>query len=188
MSLLLPDEDVAPENVVMTSAAQRVFEGSARCSTLLLIDCIDRSLVCQPNHSFFRTTTISFPMSSKPSLSIPPPSESSFNPSATPKTPRTPADEALTYFTSPTTSTSSPVRVFELPLEPDGGPNKERSYVRLPPAYEPYVLRVVLEAGTAASRNGVFKTNFPLDGGVFERNKFVERRYVAETLFLLTIC
>ncbi|KAI0704297.1 glycoside hydrolase family 13 protein [Cytidiella melzeri] len=48
--------------------------------------------------------------------------------------------------------------------------------MRLPPAYTPYVLRVSLEAGTPATKNGVFKTNFPLDGGQFEREKFAERR------------
>jgi glycogen debranching enzyme len=51
-------------------------------------------------------------------------------------------------------------------------------YVRLPPAYTPYVLRVALDAGTPASKNGVFKTNFPLDGGRFERTTFCERRSV----------
>lgn len=50
--------------------------------------------------------------------------------------------------------------------------------MRLPPAYIPYVLRVTLDAGTPASRNGVFKTNFPLDGGRFERDRFAERKCV----------
>lgn len=48
--------------------------------------------------------------------------------------------------------------------------------MRLPPAYIPYILRVSLEAGTPASKNGIFKTNFPLDGGQFEREKFAERK------------
>lgn len=48
--------------------------------------------------------------------------------------------------------------------------------MRLPPAYDPYVLRVSLDAGTPASRNGVFKTNFPLDGGRFDRARFTERK------------
>jgi N-terminal domain from the human glycogen debranching enzyme len=50
-------------------------------------------------------------------------------------------------------------------------------YIRLPPAYVPYILRVSIEAGTPAARNGVFKTNFPLDGGTFGRDRFAERRY-----------
>ena len=50
--------------------------------------------------------------------------------------------------------------------------------MRLPPAYTPYVVRVSLDAGTPASRNGVFKSNFPLDGGRFQRDYFAERKYV----------
>lgn len=49
-------------------------------------------------------------------------------------------------------------------------------YIRLPPAYVPYILRVSIEAGTPAARNGVFKTNFPLDGGTFGRDRFAKRR------------
>lgn len=49
-------------------------------------------------------------------------------------------------------------------------------YIRLPPAYIPYILRVSIEAGTPAARNGVFKTNFPLDGGLFGRDHFTKRR------------
>ena len=48
-------------------------------------------------------------------------------------------------------------------------------YIRLPPACTPYILRVSLEAGTPASKNGIFKTNFPLDGGLFTRDRFAER-------------
>lgn len=48
--------------------------------------------------------------------------------------------------------------------------------MRLPPAYVPYIVRVSLDAGTPASKNGVFKTNFPLDGGRFERDHFTERK------------
>ncbi|KAJ7281772.1 glycoside hydrolase family 13 protein [Mycena rebaudengoi] len=58
----------------------------------------------------------------------------------------------------------------------DGGPHKDRSYIRLPPAYVPYILRVSIDAGTPASKNGVFKTNFPLDGGKFGRDKFAKRK------------
>ena len=49
-------------------------------------------------------------------------------------------------------------------------------YVRLPPATTPYVLRLTIDAGTPASKNGVFKTNFPLDGGAFCRDSFTERK------------
>jgi hypothetical protein len=49
-------------------------------------------------------------------------------------------------------------------------------YIRLPPPIVPYILRVSIDAGTPASKRGVFKTNFPLDGGKFDRSKFVERK------------
>ncbi|KAG9123786.1 hypothetical protein FRC07_013965 [Ceratobasidium sp. 392] len=94
-----------------------------------------------------------------------------------PKTPgpKTPADEAIDFFESTERGTKH-INVYELKLEEDGGPNRERSYTRLPPAYTPYVLRVTIDAGSPASRNGVFQTNFPLDGGQFDRNRFVERK------------
>jgi len=63
-------------------------------------------------------------------------------------------------------------------------------YIRLPPAYVPYVLRVSIDAGTPASKNGIFKTNFPLDGGTFGRGRFAERRFVyicATTAVYLTV-
>lgn len=56
-------------------------------------------------------------------------------------------------------------------------------YIRLPPAYVPYILRVSIDAGTPASVNGVFKTNFPLDGGKFNRARFTERKYVHYSIF-----
>lgn len=56
-------------------------------------------------------------------------------------------------------------------------------YVRLPPATTPYILRVSIEAGTPASKNGIFKTNFPLDGGVFARDRFAERKSVFSRVF-----
>ena len=45
----------------------------------------------------------------------------------TPKTPKTPADEAIEYFQSSITLGETPVQVYVLPLDPDGGPNKDRS-------------------------------------------------------------
>ncbi|ELU43609.1 glycogen debranching enzyme [Rhizoctonia solani AG-1 IA] len=95
--------------------------------------------------------------------------------------PKTPADEALDFFES-TERGDTRIQVYELRLEPDGGPNREAavrlslSYTRLPPAYKPYILRVTIDAGSPASRNGAFKTNFPLDGGTFSRDHFVERK------------
>ncbi|GJJ11364.1 hypothetical protein Clacol_005596 [Clathrus columnatus] len=89
---------------------------------------------------------------------------------------RTPADEGLRFFQSPVSDSEEPIRVYELKLEPDGGPSKDKAYIRLPPVYTPYILRMTLEAGTPASRRAVLKTNFPLDGGLFNRNKLVERK------------
>ncbi|KAI0820793.1 glycoside hydrolase family 13 protein [Trametes gibbosa] len=103
------------------------------------------------------------------------PSQSTTSSPLTPKTPKTPADEGIEFFES-VGKADEPIRVYELRLDPDGGPNKDRSYMRLPPAYTPYVVRVTLDAGTPASRNGIFKTNFPLDGGRFERDRFAERK------------
>ncbi|KAI6013923.1 glycoside hydrolase family 13 protein [Pisolithus microcarpus] len=49
----------------------------------------------------------------------------------------------------------APIRVYEFKLGADGGPSKEGSVLyRLPPAYTPYILRVSLDAGTPASKNG----------------------------------
>ncbi|KIJ55238.1 glycoside hydrolase family 133 protein [Sphaerobolus stellatus SS14] len=92
------------------------------------------------------------------------------------KTPRTPADEGIQFFESPLGHGEQPIQVYELQLDPDGGPNKARSYISLPPPIRPYILRMTLDAGTPASRNAVLKTNFPLDGGSFLRDKFVEKK------------
>ncbi|KAJ7634145.1 glycoside hydrolase family 13 protein [Mycena polygramma] len=118
----------------------------------------------------------------KPSVSIPKRSGSKSNSSSsqsspiTPKTPKTPADEGLEYFQSSVAPGEAPIQVYELRLDSDGGPHKDRSYIRLPPAYVPYILRVSIDAGTPAAKNGVFKTNFPLDGGKFGRDKLAKRK------------
>lgn len=49
-------------------------------------------------------------------------------------------------------------------------------YVRLPPPTTPYVLRLSLHPGTQCTRNGVLKSNFPFEGGAFERVKWCERK------------
>ncbi|KAF8511839.1 glycoside hydrolase family 13 protein [Hysterangium stoloniferum] len=92
------------------------------------------------------------------------------------KTPWTPADEGLAFFESPIIQGDEPIRVYELQLDPDGGPNKSRAYISLPPPIKPYILRMTLDAGTPASKNGVLKTNFPLNGGIFIRDRFVEKK------------
>lgn len=116
-------------------------------------------------------------MANLKSLHIPrPPVDLNSASAAEPTTPKTPADEGIEFFEFASVQDKAPIRVYELPLDPDGGPNKDRTYVRLPPATTPYVLRVTIEAGTPASKNGVFKTNFPLDGGAFSRDRFTERK------------
>jgi glycogen debranching enzyme len=44
-----------------------------------------------------------------------------------PTTPKTPADEGKEFFLSPRSEREQPIRVYELRLDPDGGPNKQRS-------------------------------------------------------------
>ena len=44
-----------------------------------------------------------------------------------PTTPRTPADEGKEFFLSERSEGEQPIRVFELRLDPDGGPSKQRS-------------------------------------------------------------
>jgi len=115
------------------------------------------------------------------------------------RTPRTPADEGIAFFEGPVGRSEGPIQVFELDLEADGSPTKEKSvriwrspsvasskltlrvacsqYIRLPPPHpHPYVLRISLEPGTPATRNGVLKSDFPLDGGKFERYRWSERK------------
>jgi glycogen debranching enzyme len=43
------------------------------------------------------------------------------------KTPKTPQDEALAYFSSEESHTGEPVQVWELWLEDDGGPDERKS-------------------------------------------------------------
>ncbi|EJD52078.1 hypothetical protein AURDEDRAFT_120639 [Auricularia subglabra TFB-10046 SS5] len=112
------------------------------------------------------------------SIEIPPSTGADQHSASSLKTPKTPADEAIDFFSS-VREGEQPIQVYELELDPDGGPNKDRSYIRLPPPYRPYILRVTLQSGTPATRNGVLKSNFPLDGGKFERSKFVERKLPA---------
>jgi hypothetical protein len=45
----------------------------------------------------------------------------------TPVTPKTPADEGITFFETELQAGECPIRVYELHLDPDGGPNTEKS-------------------------------------------------------------
>lgn len=44
-----------------------------------------------------------------------------------PNTPKTPADEGKEFFLGERSEGEQPIRVYELRLDPDGGPNKQRS-------------------------------------------------------------
>lgn len=46
---------------------------------------------------------------------------------STPNTPKTPADEGVEFFQSEVHPGESPIRVYELRLDPDGGPSKDLS-------------------------------------------------------------
>ena len=46
---------------------------------------------------------------------------------STPNTPKTPADEGVEFFQSDVHPGESPIRVYELRLDPDGGPSKDLS-------------------------------------------------------------
>jgi glycogen debranching enzyme len=48
-----------------------------------------------------------------------------------PATPKTPADEGIQFFESAVADKSKPIAVYEIHLDADGGPNKERA-VRAP--------------------------------------------------------
>ncbi|WVN91067.1 glycogen debranching enzyme [Cryptococcus depauperatus CBS 7841] len=91
------------------------------------------------------------------------------------KTPKTPQDEAISFFTH-VGQDSEPVQVWELALEDDGGPGPGKNYIRLPPPIKPYILRFSIQPGTEVSRNGVLKSDFPMDGGVFQRGDWKERK------------
>ena len=44
-----------------------------------------------------------------------------------PTTPKTPADEGIEFFELASVDNKAPIRIYELPLDPDGGPNKDRA-------------------------------------------------------------
>ena len=67
-------------------------------------------------------------MANLKSLHIPRlPTDFSFTAAAEPTTPKTPADEGIEFFEFASVDNKAPIRVYELPLDPDGGPNKERA-------------------------------------------------------------
>ena len=67
-----------------------------------------------------------------------------------PTTPKTPADEGIEFFESAFSQGQPPIRVHELRLDPDGGPNKDRA-VRINISYLPHILtRLLIVRSTPA--------------------------------------
>lgn len=58
----------------------------------------------------------------------------------------------------------------------DARPALTDQYIRLPAPVKPYVMRFSIHPGTTCTRNGVLKSDFPMDAGVFERGVFQERK------------
>lgn len=57
-----------------------------------------------------------------------------------PITPKTPADEGINFFQAEVSPGEEPIRVYELRLDPDGGPSKElsvRSWIHLQYIFNP---------------------------------------------------
>ncbi|GAA6064028.1 hypothetical protein JCM10212_004260 [Sporobolomyces blumeae] len=86
----------------------------------------------------------------------------------TPSPGSTPAAKAVMRSIQP----DAQLVVYNVVLEDDGSPAQAKTLLRLPPPVTPYVLRITIDAGTAASRNGILNTNFPLDGQPFERERW----------------
>lgn len=67
----------------------------------------------------------------------------------TPKTPKTPADEGIDFFESAFKQGDEPIQVYELQLDPDGGPNKDRSVAYRFPS--PLPIQYAKPGGNASS-------------------------------------
>ncbi|CAH7670497.1 amylo-1,6-glucosidase [Phakopsora pachyrhizi] len=78
-------------------------------------------------------------------------------------------------------SMKEPVTVYELTLEDDGSPSKEKAYIRLPAPVDPYLLRISIAAGSSASKAGSLLTNFPSNEGTFERARYNAHPFPADT-------
>lgn len=61
----------------------------------------------------------------------------------TPKTPKTPADEGIEFFES-VAKKGTPIQVYELKLDPDGGPSKDKSVGSNSFSFCPFVVVVVV--------------------------------------------
>ncbi|GAA5827939.1 hypothetical protein JCM11251_005656 [Rhodosporidiobolus azoricus] len=91
-----------------------------------------------------------------------------------PATPTKPVNQLDSSTSTTNGSDHDDLIVYAVTLQDDGSPQPGKTLLRLPPPTKPYVLRITIDAGTAASREGVLRTNFPLHGGEFEREKYSE--------------
>lgn len=110
------------------------------------------------NHSLFPTTTISFFFSQMaksrnsaygkakpPSLTTKPSKNGSSSGSSASSpvssvAPKTPADEGIEFFQSEVRSGETPIHVYDLRLDVDGGPHKDRSVESLCSLYQPFLI------------------------------------------------
>ena len=88
----------------------------------------------RPTPKVQKCSTLSFPfspsssMANLKSLYIPsPPIDFTSAFAAEPTTPKTPADEGIEFFELASVDNKAPIRIYELQLDPDGGPNKDRA-------------------------------------------------------------
>lgn len=88
----------------------------------------------RPTPKVQKCSTLSFPFSSSSSMANlkslhipPPPIDFTSTFAAEPTTPKTPADEGIEFFELASVDSKGPIRVYELQLDPDGGPNKDRA-------------------------------------------------------------
>ncbi|GBC01200.1 hypothetical protein RclHR1_00410027 [Rhizophagus clarus] len=72
------------------------------------------------------------------------------------------------------------INAYRLELEADGSLSKEKSFIRLPSPFNPYILRFNIRAGSFASHRGILYTNYPIDGSEFDRKKFHSKRFPIE--------
>ncbi|CAB4386835.1 unnamed protein product [Rhizophagus irregularis] len=72
------------------------------------------------------------------------------------------------------------INAYRLELEADGSLSNDKSFIRLPPPINPYILRFNIRAGSFASHRGILYTNYPIDGSEFDRNKFHSKRFPIE--------
>lgn len=135
--------DVGRESTAAAEANQPLLAGVDRLRKTTFFGLADRLLVSGYGR-FCRSDTVSpkvqkcstwsspfsssSPMANLKSLHIPRPTiDFSSTATADPTTPKTPADEGIEFFELALVDNKAPIRIYELSLDPDGGPNKDRA-------------------------------------------------------------